>query len=85
MAHIHTSTQAFWETPELIAMCFDLADRRTLSACARLSKRLSEHALDALYRDGPGYVKILKLLCGMSEDESGSLVRLLLKLLPQSF
>ncbi|KZT33598.1 hypothetical protein SISSUDRAFT_1122801 [Sistotremastrum suecicum HHB10207 ss-3] len=73
MAHIYTSTQAFWETPELVAMCFESVDKRSLSSCARISKRLSEIALDALYRDGPGYVKILKLLCSMNENESGSL------------
>ncbi|KZS93849.1 hypothetical protein SISNIDRAFT_454294 [Sistotremastrum niveocremeum HHB9708] len=73
MSQRYTALQAFWETPELIAICFDFLDNGTLSACARLSKRLSEHALDALYRDGPGYVRMLKLLGDMDEDEEGML------------
>lgn len=77
-----TSIQAFWETPELIAMCFDFMDKRSLSACARLSKGISEHALDLLYRDVQGYVQTLKLLCSMEQDGSGNLVRLFLNLPP---
>ncbi|KZS93845.1 hypothetical protein SISNIDRAFT_454290 [Sistotremastrum niveocremeum HHB9708] len=73
MARRYTALEAFWETPELIAICFELMDKPTLSICARLSNRLSEHALNTLYRDGPGYLQIFKLLGVMKTDGASML------------
>ncbi|KZT38494.1 hypothetical protein SISSUDRAFT_1046919, partial [Sistotremastrum suecicum HHB10207 ss-3] len=44
-------------------MLMELLDDKSLSACAQVSKMISDHALDVLYRTGPDLLHILKLLC----------------------
>ncbi|KZT38496.1 hypothetical protein SISSUDRAFT_734040 [Sistotremastrum suecicum HHB10207 ss-3] len=69
-----------WEISELISAimsCLTVEDDirgftrsrldvQTLSVCARVSKRVSEHALDALYHEGAHLEVILGLLCPLS-------------------
>ncbi|KZT38477.1 hypothetical protein SISSUDRAFT_733199 [Sistotremastrum suecicum HHB10207 ss-3] len=69
-----------WEIPELISAIMSflevevedwgpIQDLKTLAVCARVSKRISEHALDALYGEGSSFTTILGLLCPMELDE----------------
>ncbi|KZT39937.1 hypothetical protein SISSUDRAFT_1127659 [Sistotremastrum suecicum HHB10207 ss-3] len=55
----------FWTIPELVAMTMQSASPSALAACARVSKVVSEHALDALYRETNGFMPLLRLLCPM--------------------
>ncbi|KZS91559.1 hypothetical protein SISNIDRAFT_487227 [Sistotremastrum niveocremeum HHB9708] len=54
---------SFWTVGELVSMLMEFLDKKSLSACARVSKMISEHALDVLYRTGPEILDIIKLLC----------------------
>lgn len=71
-----TCCRVFWDTAELVAITVDFLDPKSLSRCARVSKALSGHALDSLYRDAVPFTNILGLLCPMKLDPStGTLVR----------
>lgn len=58
-------------------MTVDLLDRSSLSACARVSKDISEHALNSLYRTAPEFFNVLDLLCPLTSlhEDSQYLVR----------
>lgn len=50
-------------------MMMSFADNHSLAACARSSKFVSEHALDALYHQGPSFFDVLNLLCPLIRNE----------------
>ncbi|KZT39013.1 hypothetical protein SISSUDRAFT_1032969 [Sistotremastrum suecicum HHB10207 ss-3] len=56
------ASRKFWHTAELVAMTFASLDANTLSNCARVNKFISEHALDALYRNDANLWDVLKIL-----------------------
>lgn len=80
MSQTRTALRACWETPELIAIIVDLLDTTSQARCARVSRTISEHALNALYRNVKQLVPIFSLLCPLREDfraDSGGMVRVL--------
>ncbi|KZT33590.1 hypothetical protein SISSUDRAFT_1066019 [Sistotremastrum suecicum HHB10207 ss-3] len=58
-----TASTAFWEIPELIARTTTFFDYRSLVALSQVSKSLSEHALDALFRECINIFKLFEILC----------------------
>ncbi|KZT33588.1 hypothetical protein SISSUDRAFT_1132461 [Sistotremastrum suecicum HHB10207 ss-3] len=68
MSQTRTALRACWETPELIAIIVDLLDTTSQARCARVSRTISEHALNALYRNVKQLVPIFSLLCPLRED-----------------
>ncbi|KZS94943.1 hypothetical protein SISNIDRAFT_465186 [Sistotremastrum niveocremeum HHB9708] len=52
----------FWKTAELVAMTFTSLDTNSLSQCARVNRFISEHALDALYRNDANLWDVLRIL-----------------------
>ncbi|KZT38497.1 hypothetical protein SISSUDRAFT_734179 [Sistotremastrum suecicum HHB10207 ss-3] len=57
----------FWSIPELVKITFAFLEdeRSALATCAVLSKALSEHALDTLYREGLMLEDVLRVLSPM--------------------
>ncbi|KZS93853.1 hypothetical protein SISNIDRAFT_454298, partial [Sistotremastrum niveocremeum HHB9708] len=68
MSQTRTALRACWETPELIAIIVDMLDTTSQARCARLSRAISEHALNALYRNVKQLLPIFSLLCPIRED-----------------
>lgn len=76
MSQTRNALRACWETPELIAIIVDMLDTTTQARCARVSRTISEHALNALYRHVKQLLPIFSLLCPIREDvDSGRMVR----------
>lgn len=60
--------RAFWNTPELVAIVLKGASRGTLAACTRVSKTVSDCALDELYYNCPGLFPVLNALCHLKAE-----------------
>lgn len=58
-------------------MAMDFSDEMTLAICARVSKDISECALDSLYRERLRLPDLMRVLCPMKENpRSGETVRI---------
>ncbi|KZS94877.1 hypothetical protein SISNIDRAFT_484403 [Sistotremastrum niveocremeum HHB9708] len=77
-----TGVKAFWAIPELVAIAVDFLDVQSLSQCARVSRAVSEHALNSLYRKSARLTDIFGLLCPMRTDATTGTISFIVPLRP---
>lgn len=59
----------FWSVPELIAHIMEYLDNISLCQCARVSKVVSCHALEKLYRSGVAFENLLSILAPIGQPK----------------